>query len=371
MDEIVIIGTGPAAVSALAAYRAAGGSAPVTLVGEESEQPYERPPLSKEFIRGELGRDDFRLELGGPCELRLGTSAASIERGAVTLAGGARLPAAQCLLASGSRAAPLPVPGADDERVLKLRSLAHAEQIAAAATGTVVIVGAGFIGCELAASLRARSGVDVVLITDEALPQERRLGAAAAARIAGWLEEAGVELQCERTVEAIEDAHHVTFAGTGSSSGALVILATGALPRGELARDYGASMHQGAVCVDAAMRADPFLLAAGDVAYARNTAAGRSLRVEHWGEAMRQGEIAGRTLAGMRDRWDAVPGFWSTIGAHTLKYKAWGDGFDESELVKHAGGGWTVWYRRGDACVGVLAHNCDRDYELAEEMIEP
>ena len=124
-------------------------------------------------------------------------------------------------------------------------------------------------------------------------------------------------------------------------------MATGVAPRGELAVAAGIELDGGAVPVDASMRsADPGVLAAGDVCKAQNASAGRPLRVEHWGDALRQGEIAGAVAAGATVVWDEVPGFWSTIGDRTLKYAAWGDGHDRSRVDRHPDGGFTVWYGR-------------------------
>jgi NADPH-dependent 2,4-dienoyl-CoA reductase/sulfur reductase-like enzyme len=117
------------------------------------------------------------------------------------------------------------------------------------------------------------------------------------------------------------------------------------------------------------------LLAAGDVALAFNEAAGRSLRVEHWGDALGQGGVAGESAAsrngdaGREARWSDVPGFWSTIGKRTLKYAAWGDGFDQVHIDRHANGGFTTWYGREGTIVGVLTHKADEHYERGQELI--
>jgi 3-phenylpropionate/trans-cinnamate dioxygenase ferredoxin reductase component len=111
------------------------------------------------------------------------------------------------------------------------------------------------------------------------------------------------------------------------------------------------------------------VLAAGDVCRAENVAAGRPLRVEHWGDALVQGEIAGATAAGKHAAWDQVPGFWSTIGSRTLKYAAWGDGFDRTRFESHDSGGFTVWYGREGRVVGVLTHEADEDYERGADLI--
>jgi NADPH-dependent 2,4-dienoyl-CoA reductase/sulfur reductase-like enzyme len=137
-------------------------------------------------------------------------------------------------------------------------------------------------------------------------------------------------------------------------------------------------LHEAAVVVDQAMRVDQtsraeheqcVVLAVGDVAYAYNARAGRHLRVEHWGDALGQGEVAGRVLAGEATAWDSVPGFWSTIGEHTLKYAAWGDGHDDARFEQHDDGAFTVWYSREGTLVGVLTHERDKDYERGRELI--
>lgn len=111
------------------------------------------------------------------------------------------------------------------------------------------------------------------------------------------------------------------------------------------------------------------MLAVGDVAYAHNRCAGRRLRVEHWGDALGQGELAGRVLAGQDAQWQDVPGFWSMIGQHTLKYAAWGDGYEDSRFEEHPDGAFAVWYSRGGKLVGALTHERDGDYERARRLI--
>jgi len=110
--------------------------------------------------------------------------------------------------------------------------------------------------------------------------------------------------------------------------------------------------------------------AVGDIALARNTAAGRALRVEHWGEALNHGKVAGTTAAGGAASWSTAPGFWSTIGTRTLKHVAWGDGFDEARLIDHPGGAFTVWYGRRGVTVGALTHEADDDYARGRELVE-
>jgi NAD(P)H-nitrite reductase large subunit len=377
-ERVVIIGAGPAGLATARAYRDAGGQGSVTLIGAEQHLPYQRPPLTKEFLRGELARSELDLEQASwfaerSVELCVDACAETIDaaNGEVRLADGRSVPADACVLATGSRPARLPVPGADHEDVLEIRKLDDSERLIerARSAATAVVIGSGFIGCEAAASL-AMSGLEVTLVSVEPVPQADRLGVEAGRRIAAWLREVGVTLILGAEVEEIVDARRVRIAGAPCLTADVVVLATGVVPNGELAAAIGLELHDGAVPVDASMRSEnPFLSAVGDVAWALHRGAGRRLRVEHWGDALAHGEIAGRALAGEDAEWDQVPGFWSTIGSRTLKYAAWGDTFDEARLVDHGSGAFTVWYARSGVAVGVLTHERDEDYERGRELI--
>jgi NADPH-dependent 2,4-dienoyl-CoA reductase/sulfur reductase-like enzyme len=256
-----------------------------------------------------------------------------------------------------------------------VRTLDHVRELTARlrAGDPVVVIGSGFIGCEIAASLRRR-GHEVTLVSDESEPNIARLDGEPAERIHGWLDEEGVQLQLGAEVEEIVAAADRSLevrADQAHARGRIVVMAAGVAPRGELAAAAGLELSDdGAVPVSAAMRtAREGLYAAGDVAFAENASAGRRLRVEHWGDALGQGEVAGRSAAGRPAQWDAVPGFWSTIGDHTLKYAAWGDGFEQSRFEDHSNGAFTAWYGRDGKIVGVLAHEADEDYERGREMI--
>ena len=367
--QLLIVGGGPAALAAARGYRAAGGEGDVTLFTPELVVPYQRPPLSKEFLRGELDEADLPIEdeawfENQGVEVRLGGEVETLDPTAhtLTLFTGAVIEYDACVLATGAEPSVLPVPGATEEWVLLLRSLATARVLRdrAATAKTALVVGSGFIGCEAAASLAMR-GVDVTLVSDEDIPHASRLGEEAGRRITGWLEAAGVTLKLGQPVEELsEDAAD------------LILMAAGVQPRAGLAETAGLDVRDGRIVVDEHMRTSAEgVYAAGDVAFAHNTAAGRHLAVEHWGEALNMGEIAGRAIAGDADaRWDVAPGFWSTIGEHQLKYVAWGDGFDETRLVEHGRGAWTIWYGAEGRTVGVLTHNRDEDYESGRGLVE-
>jgi 3-phenylpropionate/trans-cinnamate dioxygenase ferredoxin reductase component len=382
-EQIVIVGAGPAGLSTARAYREHGGRGAVALVGEEPLLPYERPPLTKELLRGELEQNELPIERAEwfarhGVDLQVGVPVTAIEPAGATraprtvvLGDGSELAADAIVLATGSEPIRPSVPGAEHKDALTMRRLSDARAVAAKARegGEAIVIGSGFIGCEVAGSL-AVLGVTSTLVSVERLPQEDRLGAEAAERIADWLRDAGVTLIGAASVSSIEDARTVVLDDGRELRGACVVLATGVRPRGELAERAGLDREDGAIAVDSTMRSsDPAILAVGDVALAHNVTAGRAIRVEHWGDALGHGKVAGRALAGAQAHWDDVPGFWSTIGKRTLKYAAWGDGYDESRLIEHDDGAFTVWYGREGATVGVLTHDRDEDYEQGRERV--
>jgi 3-phenylpropionate/trans-cinnamate dioxygenase ferredoxin reductase component len=378
--EILIVGGGPAAHAAAAAYREAGGEAPLRILAAEVELPYERPPLTKEYLRGETSRGDLLLEHAGwyrerGIEVETGTevTALDLDAGEAHGADGRAWSFERCLLATGARPLVPDLPGADGPDVRTVRTLGDSEQLRALAESAVLVVGSGFIGCEAAASL-AHLGAQVTMATLEPSPQLERLGEEASARIRGWLEQRGVELLPGATLAeiAVEPGGSKVRFEDGREVGTdAVVLALGIARNDELAAAAGAAVEDG-VRVDAAMvSSHPLLLAAGDVAAAQNGSAGRRLRVEHWGEALNMGAVAGQTLAGVEAVWDAAPGFWSTIGDRTLKYAGWGDGWDELRFEDRGpGGGFVVRYGRDGELVGVLAHEDDAAYEAGRGEVQ-
>jgi 3-phenylpropionate/trans-cinnamate dioxygenase ferredoxin reductase component len=376
--RLVIVGGGPAALATARAYREAGGTGEVEILTPELSVPYTRPALSKEFLRGEL--EDAELPIERPewyeqrnVAVRFGAEAETIDpdERTILLGSGETLTYDACVLATGSEPALLPIPGATEEWVLVLRSLATARVLRNSAENaqSAIVIGSGFIGCEAAASLAMR-GLDVTLVSDEQLPQEQRLGEEAGDRIRDWLMELKITLALDATVEHIGE-HTVKVQGRREPLNAeLILMATGVRPLGGLGATAGLEMQDGRIKVDDRMRTSkPDVYAAGDAAFALNAAAGRHLAVEHWGEALNMGEVAGRAIAGEDARWDVAPGFWSTIGHRTLKYVAWGDGFDEARVADHRHG-WTIWYGREGTTVGVLTHERDDDYERGRELVE-
>jgi 3-phenylpropionate/trans-cinnamate dioxygenase ferredoxin reductase component len=368
---LLVVGSGPAGIGAAEAFRERDLNGSVRVLTVDPHAPYERPPLSKDYLRGE--QSDVALHptqwyVERRIELINARRVDAIDPVAheVTTDDG-RYAYQSLVLACGSSPTPLPVPGADS--VLQLRSLADANRLrdAAQQADSAVVIGAGFIGCEAAASLAAR-GLTVTLLAPDPVPQAKRLGDAAGARILEFLDDAGVRYVGGASVESVSDGV-VRIDDGANVAGELILAATGIEPRSDLARSAGLATSDARIVVRSDMRtSSKHVYAAGDVALAFNSGAGRPLAVEHWQDAADQGRIAGTNAAGGDAKWDGVPGFWTTIGNSTLKYHAWGDGYDESHFVQHDDG-FTVWYESRGVAVGVLTCNADDDYELAERLI--
>ncbi len=382
---LLVVGSGPAALAAATAYREHGGAGPVRLVTADDAAPYNRPPLSKDFLRGDVEEADLALQPTdffdrNEIEVAVSTPVTRLDLGGrrATTADGSRLDFDVLVLATGSEPTRLPVPGADRADVLHLRSLADARRLRRAAEaagnhqGAVTVVGSGFIGCEAAVSI-ASHGARVTLVTQEELPQAARLGPEAGKRLGDWLDSAGVRLVTSAEIAAIEPAGsglRVRLQAADPVEAELVLVAAGVRPRGALAEAAGLVMGDGRIVVDEGMQTSaPGVFAAGDVALAYHAGAGRRISVEHWSDAETMGAVAGANAAGAAQKWDAVPGFWSEIGDRTLKYHAWGDGFDEARLIEHTGGGFSVWYARAGVVVGVLTHEADADYERGRDLV--
>ena len=375
---LVVIGSGPAGKASAQAYREAGGTGRVVIVTADDFPPYDRPPLSKAFLRGESDVDALAMESPAfytdhRIELLLGEPVSALDpSGAVvTTTSGRTIGFSKCIIATGCRPADLPVPGADHPDVLRLRSQRQGRALrdAAQVARTAVVVGSGFIGCEAAASLAIR-GVDVTMVTAEERPQQERLGRHAAGRLREWLADSGVRLMAAANVAEIRDGTTLLTDDGARVSGDLLLSAAGVVPLSEIGERAGLRIDQDRIVVDEHMATNcSGIFAAGDVVLAHNAAAGRALRVEHWGDALRMGEVAGHCAAGQVDAWAQVPGFWSEIGDRTLKYTAWGDGFDRDDFVQHEDGGFTVWYSTAGIVVGVLTHRADDDYDRGSELI--
>jgi 3-phenylpropionate/trans-cinnamate dioxygenase ferredoxin reductase subunit len=322
-DMFVIAGGGLAGAKAAEALRGQGFDGRIVLAAEENIRPYERPPLSKDYLQGKAQRDTIFVHSpdwydANRVGLLPGTAVTGIDRRhrEVTISGGRRLAYGKLLLATGSVPRRLPLPGADADGVLYLRKVGDSDRIrdTFAAASRVLIIGAGWIGLEVAAAARI-AGVDVTIVEMADLPLLHVLGPQVAPVFADLHREHGVDLRLGvQVAEITASGGKATGArlADGTRIGAdAVIVGIGAAPQTRLAEAAGLEVRNGVV-TDASLRtSDPDIYAAGDIANAFHPLLGTHIRVEHWANALHQPETAAAAMLGRDAAYDRVPYFYT------------------------------------------------------------
>jgi 3-phenylpropionate/trans-cinnamate dioxygenase ferredoxin reductase subunit len=318
----VIVGASLAGARAAETLRAEGFDGRVVLIGEEPERPYERPPLSKGYLAGEAERDsvyvhDARFYEDHAIELRTGTRVTTVDLAAdaVVLDNGERIGYDRLLLSTGAAARRLRAPGADLDGVHHLRSLADAGELRAAlrSATSVAVVGAGWIGSEVAAVAR-QLGRPVAMIAPGAAPLERVLGADVGGFYRTLHAEHGVDLHLGQQVDVLHGSGRVEEVRTtdGQTIPAdLVVVGIGAVPRVELAATAGLGVRDGIVVDECLQTSVPGIFAAGDVAAAWHPLLRTRIRLEHWANALNQGRTAALNMLGHATPYQRVPYFYS------------------------------------------------------------
>jgi 3-phenylpropionate/trans-cinnamate dioxygenase ferredoxin reductase subunit len=342
---MVIVGASLAGGRAAEALRDGGYDGPVALVGAEDEMPYERPPLSKDYLMGKHGRDKIYfqpLEWYGEHEvdLRLGTTVTGIDPAAheVALSGGERLGYSRLLLTTGSRPLRLPVPGADLGGVLYLRTVGDSDRIRAAieSASRIAVIGAGWIGLETAAAART-GGAEVTVLEMAELPLLRVLGREVAEVFARLHAEHGVDLRFGVHVAEITGAggkaDGVRLADGTRVEADVVIVGIGIAPNSELATAAGLNVDNGIVTDERLRTSDPDIFAAGDVANAFHPLIGKHIRVEHWANARHQPVAAAKAMLGQVMAYDRVPYFYTDQYDLGMEYSGYVEPGDHAEMV--------------------------------------
>jgi 3-phenylpropionate/trans-cinnamate dioxygenase ferredoxin reductase component len=336
----VIIGASLAGAKAAETLREEGFDGRITLIGEEPVRPYERPPLSKEYLQGKAEADvafvhDPAYYDKHDIDLRLSTTVRGLEPAGreVVLASGERLGYDAVLLATGARPRLLAVPGADLAGVHYLRTMADAERLRAAIIGAnrVVVIGAGWIGCEVAASAR-QLGADVAVVELGRLPLERVLGPELGAFYRDVHADQGVKLHFGAGIEALRGGGRVEEVRLtdGTALAADVVLAgVGVTPRVELAEAAGLDLDNGVVTDEYLGASAAGVFAAGDVASAWHPLFARRIRLEHWSSALNQGPAAARNMLGRRTPYEQIPYFYSDQYDVGMEYSGYAPGWDQ------------------------------------------
>ena len=339
-QTFAIVGASLAGAKAAETLRQAGFDGRVLLLGVERERPYERPPLSKDYVRGDSPREkvyvhpaDFYDEHG--IELRTSTPVQAIDTAAreLALGSGERVRFDRLLLTTGAEPRRLRMPGSDLAGVFYLRDLPDADAIAEriARGGKLVVIGGGWIGAELAASARAK-GLEVTILERSRLPLERVLGAELGAIYRDLHLERGVELRSNTALEALEGSgavERVRTADGGTIDCDFVVMGIGVAPRTALAEAAGIEVDNGILVNERLETGVPGIFAAGDVANAWHPFYGRRIRVEHWANALNQGPAAARGMLGDSVSYDRLPYFYSDQYDVGMEYSGYATHWDE------------------------------------------
>ena len=372
-QTFVIVGASLAGAKAAETLRIEGFNGRVVLIGEETERPYERPLLSKDYLRGEkpaakLYVHDEGFYAHNDIELLTGTQVASFDPAMheLTMKNGSRMPYSRLLLSTGAVPRRLPLPGAQLPGVRYLRDMGDSDALRTAigTASRVVVIGAGWIGSEVAASAR-QLGAEVAIVAPETVPFERVLGQELGGIYRNLHAEHGVDLHLSAQIESIVGTVAAQGVRTKDGSlieGDLVVVGVGASPRDELARDAGLDVGNGIV-VDEFLRtsaADVF--AAGDVASTWNPMYQKRIRMEHWANALNQGQTAARNMLDQGTAYAKLPYFYSDQYDFGMEYNGFAADWDQVVVRGDAAGRefLAFWLKDGHVLAGMNANVWDQ-----------
>lgn len=376
--SIGIIGAGAAGSACAEMLRRQGYDGPITMFDPDPAAPYDRPNLSKDYLAGNapeewipLRPDDF-YEKHGIELVREAVASLDAKAKRIALANGETRDFDRILIATGADPVRLPLPGGELPHVHYLRSLADSRAIIAAAKQSkkAVVVGASFIGLEVAASLRARE-LEVHVVAPEKIPFEKILGRELGEFIQKLHEEKGVVFHLGRTSKSIA-ADAVTLDDGSTIAGAdLVVLGVGVRPRVKLAEDAGLAMEKGISVSDLLETSAPGVFAVGDIARWPDRHSGQKIRVEHWVVAQRQGQHAAKNLLGASEPFTAVPFFWSQHYDTVIAYVGHAEKWDKIDIQGSIPDRDCVLaYRDGKRTMAVASIFRDIESLTAEQLME-
>jgi NADPH-dependent 2,4-dienoyl-CoA reductase/sulfur reductase-like enzyme/nitrite reductase/ring-hydroxylating ferredoxin subunit len=378
-ESVVIVGAGAAGNAAAEMLRREGYAGPVTMIGVEPSLPVDRPNLSKDYLAGTApeewvflrGEDFYAAE---KIELVLGTRVVALDPEArrLKLSDGTHRSYGALLLATGADPVKLSIPGSDKAHVFYLRSLADSRAIIGAAASKAsrcVVVGASFIGLEVAASLRIR-GLEVHVVAPDRRPLERVLGPELGEFVRALHEEHGVRFHLGHTVSAVEE-NTVVLDDKSRLPADLVVVGVGVRPSLELAEQARLRMDRGVSVNEYLETSAPGVYAAGDIARCIDSGTQKNVRIEHWVVAERQGQTAARNMLGRREAFRAVPFFWSQHYDVSISYVGHAESWDRTDVAGSiAGKSCLLAFRSGGTVTAVATINRDKESLEAEMLIE-
>jgi apoptosis-inducing factor 3 len=377
-ERVVIVGGGAAGFAAAEMLRREGFSGSVTLLSSDDAAPYDRPNCSKDYLAGNAPEDwmplrplEFYKDQSIELELRTEVTGIDAKARQITLASGRSMPFDKLLLATGAEPVRLDIPGADQPHVHVLRSLADSRAIIAKAKEArrAVVLGASFIGLEVAAALRTRK-IEVHVVAPDRQPLERVLGREFGDFIRAIHEEHGVVFHLEETPTAI-DAGNVRLKGGASLPADLVVVGIGVRPRTQLAERAGLKTERGVAVNEYLESSAPGIFAAGDIARWPDPHTGEHLRIEHWVVAERQGQAAARNMLGQGQRFSDVPFFWSQHYDVPINYIGHAEKWDDLDIEGNIESrDCLVRYRRNGKALAVASIFRDVDSLREEAAME-
>jgi 3-phenylpropionate/trans-cinnamate dioxygenase ferredoxin reductase component len=380
--DFLLVGGGMASAHCAAELRRRGAEGSILLAGREPEPPYERPPLSKEYLRGEAARADAFVNPAGwyeenGVELLTGVNVISLDPAGRTakLQGGEEVAFGKALLATGAMVNILRVEGAENEGIHYLRAFGNSDAIRADAENAerVVLIGGSYIGCEVAASLSAK-GVDCTVVMLEEVALSRSFGADAGRWFQQRLEEHGVTVHGGAELDAFEGDGRVSAVLTKSGLAIecdAVVVGAGVRADAMLAQRAGLEVDDGIVCDSKLATSAAGVYAAGDCCSYDSVVHGRRLRVEHWDVAMQQGMHAARNMLGEDRDYDVVPYFFSDLADWaSLEYVGPAQDWDEEVWRGDRDAGeFSVWYLKDGRVAGCLGVGRPEDLAEARRLL--
>jgi 3-phenylpropionate/trans-cinnamate dioxygenase ferredoxin reductase component len=381
--DFLLIGGGMASAHCAAELRRRGAEGSILLAGREPEPPYERPPISKEYLRGDAGREDAHVkspswyEENG-IELLTGRNVISLDAEARTakIQGGEEVEFDKALFGTGAMVNILRVEGAENEGIHYLRAFGNADAIRADAEAAerVVLIGGSYIGCEVAASL-ASQGKQCTIIAIEDIPLSLSFGADAGRWFQAQLESHGVAFRGGETLSAFEGDGRVRAVLTESGLAVecdTVVIGAGVRPDAMLAQRAGLEVGEGGIVCDSKLQTSiPGIYAAGDCCSYESVLHGRRIHVEHWDVAMQQGAHAAANMLGAEADYEVVPYFFSDL-ADWASMEYVGPAYEWDREVWRGdrdAGEFSVWYLQGDRVAGCLSVGRSEELAEARQMI--